>query len=152
MPSPPVPRKSPSRLNQKQIIAFVRPELAAAAHQRARKNRMTLREVIGEAINAAYVRTGRNPPFQLGHARIVRRTKARARIRPAGEQAPSRWGTRAVSGWFDAALVSDVAKYAAEQGHSMQSLIEWGLELLTGVSRHDPEETSEQDPPSEQAV
>src|SRR3546814_6984678 len=55
---------SPSRRDQKQIIAFLRPELAEAAHRRARQEGVTLREVIGEAINAAYAKTGRQPPFQ----------------------------------------------------------------------------------------
>lgn len=130
----PVTTVPPSRRGKKQIVAYLDPALAEAAYARARTHRRTLQEVLGEAINAAYEATGRRPIVELGHMRLVRRKKGRARTR-GGDigTPPCRTGRRAVGGWFNESTANEVAAYAAEIGQSVQSLVEFGMRRITGV-------------------
>src|SRR3546814_11513612 len=80
-----------------------------------------------------------------GQDRVLGRTKVCARVREESFGPRSRLCTRGVGGWFDERLVDDVASYANELGHSMQAFVAWGMELVTGVSRTDPNAGSPDD-------
>ena len=132
----------PSREGKKQIIAFLRPSQAEAAYAKAARDDKTNQEVIGEALNAAFSFYGMPPPVPSGHRRIVRRISKRAGVRDSSKGPTCRAGRVSFGGWFDEDISAKVQKLASEFQVSVQSLIEHGLELATGVAVNPPDEGS----------
>lgn len=126
-------RKTPSRENQKQVIAFLQTNQASAAYDKAAADDKTNQEVIGEAINAVFSFYGRIPPVQPGHQRIARR-KLRARLRIDGKGPSCRANRVSYGGWFDLATVGLLQALTSELNISVQDVIEHGLFLITGVA------------------
>lgn len=121
----------PSRRGKRQLIAFVSPELAQAAYDKANAERKTLQEILGDALNACFMRFNRAPVITPGHDRIVRRSRGRARVREGGTVAGARAGKRAISGWYPEAEVEKALDMSSEIGLPIQRMVEMGLEVIT---------------------
>jgi hypothetical protein len=133
-------KPAPSRLGKKQVIAFLQPAQAQAAYAKAARDDKTNQEIIGDALNAVFAHYGMPPPVQSGHSRIVRRSANRASIRTDGDGPSCRSGRVSYGGWFDEEVVRKLARMASEHSVSVQSIIEHGLELVTGIAPAKEEE------------
>lgn len=130
-----IPRPiSPSREGKTQVIAFLQPNQIEAAQSKATRDNKTNQEIIGEAINAVYALYGLPPVMPLGHERIVRRNKKRSLERAPGKGAQCRNGRKSYGGWFLTEIVAQLNIFASEINLSKQSIIEKGVELITGVA------------------
>lgn len=139
----------PSRQGKKQVIAFLRPNQAQAAYDKAARDDKTNQEIIGEALNAVFAFYGMPPPVELGHRRIVRRGHAKAGLRDDTRGPNCRAGRVSFGGWFDESVKARLQKLASEFQISEQSIIEHGLQLVTGVAPSEVEEWAVVEAPAE---
>lgn len=142
--TPGIRTKAPSRQNKKQVIAFLRPNQAEAAYSKAAREDKTNQEVIGESLNAVFTHYGVTPPVPAGHRRIVRRATARAALRDEISGPRCRSGKVAYSGWFDDKIVKELHDLSSRFSISVQSIIELGIHLVTGVAPGINEEHEEE--------
>ena len=122
-----------SRVGKKQVVAFLSPEQAEAARNKARLEGKTIQEILGEAINAVFASHGRTPPIAAGHGRIVRRVNSIARVRTLDTNPACRSGRISVGGWFLQEEVDYLTLFAAELGASNQAFVQYGMGLVTDV-------------------
>lgn len=130
----PMSRTVPSRQGKKQVIAFLRPNQIEAAVSKAERDHQTNQEVIGQALNAVFAKYGMPPLVITAHQRIVRRNKSRAQVRNDTTGPGCRAGRQALSGWFDLSVVTELQRFSAEVGMSVQAIVEEGVRLVTGVA------------------
>jgi hypothetical protein len=123
-----------SRANKKQIIVYLTPDQVEAAYAKAASEDKTNTEVLGEAINAVFAYYGRAAPVKLGHDRIVRRAQVtQAAVRSEKTSVRSRAGRISYSAWYDTDIVRLVKTMASEQHLNMQSFVEFGVQMITGI-------------------
>ena len=115
----------PSRQNKKQIIAHGDPALIEAAHVKCHKEAVTIQELIALAVNAAVAEYGRSPFLKVVRDRLVRRTKAPAKVQENGPDC--RNGKRRIAAWFDKNDHDQVSRFASEVGTSIEQLVLTGL-------------------------
>lgn len=135
---------APSRVGRKQIIAYCDPTTVADVHALRESEGKTVQEILGEAINASFLRHGLTPPIiELGHRRVVRRTKQK--LSKARTDAPTiakegtkggyvypscRQGLRPLAGWFDQHVYDAVVALSARVGESIQDIVRLGISRI----------------------
>ncbi|MFC4236124.1 hypothetical protein ACFOY8_12925 [Thalassospira xianhensis] len=130
----------PSRLNKKQIIAFLEPEQIEVITKKISQEGKTGQEVLGEAINAVFALHGMPPVIKYGHLRLVRRQKSRAQSRAQSTAPSCRKGRVAFGGWFHKDTHAKIAAFAAELDLTFQTIVEKGISMIT-----DPKPAEEQE-------
>lgn len=123
-----LPIMPPSRVNKKQIMAHLAPELVEAAHKRCAKKQLSLQEIIAEAINATVAQYGRTPFLKVGRERLVQRKKSPAKIQKL--ESGVRDGKRRIGAWFDRDDVEKVKDLAKQFGLRVEGLVERGLRIV----------------------
>ncbi len=129
-----------ARAGKKQVLAYLAPEQAEAARKYARAddgNQKTLQEVVGEALNAVFRHHGMADAIISGrisgHVRVVRRSTRSSALKK-GEGVPAcREGRMSLGGWFPTGEVNEVTLLAQRLGVSIQTFVEAGVRLVTGV-------------------
>jgi hypothetical protein len=112
----------------KQIAAYVRPELASVAYDRASCLAKTNQEVVADAISAALLGMGYKSPLECEHKKIIRRSYlARARKKKRAQVTLSRGGNVFIGGWFSNDSVRELLSIARTVGVSVQDLVVLGL-------------------------
>src|SRR5690606_5323557 len=122
--------RPPSRINKKQIVAYLDPEVARVAHALRKRRNLTLQEFIAEAINKMSLAHNRPPLLKPARERIINRTKAVAKASEASSLAASRNGKIRLAGWYDKRDVERVARFKTEIGINIERLIEQGILLM----------------------
>lgn len=125
----------PSRLGKKQMIIYADPTLVEAVEALAKSQDKSLQEMLAEAANAVMEGFGREPAFELGHQRIVRRRKGRSSIRDGGKTPECRTGKRAIGGYYESGAVQKATEFASEVGLVRERMLEIGLQHITKRKR-----------------
>jgi hypothetical protein len=118
------------RTSQRQVIAYLAPDLVAALKRRAGMRGLTLRETLALAVNAELAAMG--VPPALTPERQRRFTRVRGAAAPRGEacDTPVRRNRVAIAGWFDRTEAIRLRDLAAEMGRTVQGIAEAGAERL----------------------
>lgn len=122
----------PSRLGKKQMIVYADPELVEAVEAKAGREEKSLQEMLAEAANAVMRAFGRAPVFEMGHERIVRRSKGRSTTRNGKRTPQCRNGKRPIGGYYKIADVEAATDFASEIGLGRERMLEIGLQHITG--------------------
>lgn len=122
--------RPPSRINKKQIVAYLAEELAADAHRLRKHKNITLQEFIAEAVNSAAAAHGRPPLLKVSRVRIINRKRSVAKASESKSLASSRNGKIRLAGWFEKRDVERVARFKSEMGINIERLIEQGIHLM----------------------
>jgi len=122
-----------ARVGKKQMVVFLRPRQASAAHQRAAKTERTNQEVLCDAVNAVFTYYGVETMAPPETTRAARSQQSRAAIRESSNSPACRTGRQSYAGWFPEADVDRFQRLCKENGFSIQSALEFGLTLVTGV-------------------
>lgn len=122
--------RPPSRINKKQIVAFLEEELAAEAHRLRKCKNLTLQEFIAEAINKAAEAHGRPPLLRVTRVRILNRVRSVAKKSESKSLAKSRNGKIRLAGWYEKRDVERVIRFKTEMGVNIERLIEQGVHLM----------------------
>lgn len=122
--------RPPSRVNKKQIVAFINQDLAADAQLLRKQKNITLQEFIAEAINLSAEFYGRPPLLKVSRVRIINRKRSVAKASESETIASSRNGKIRIAGWFDKRDVERVYRFKSEMGINIERLIEQGIHLL----------------------
>lgn len=117
----------PSRVNKKQIGAWDKPSLIQAAHLYQDTGKVSIQEIIAEAVNHAVEQYGRKPILKVTRDRFVKRTKSRAG-KNVGDQMPNcRNGKARIAAWFDNKDKDALVEFCKEVGIKQEALILMGL-------------------------
>lgn len=139
-----MPKVAPSRVNKKQIMAHLSPDLVEAAHRRCAKEDITIQELIGHAVNRAVAEYGRKPFLNAKRERLVRRVKSVAKVQELDRGV--RNGKRRIGAWFEKEDVEKVIDLSIEFGIKVEGLVDMGLRLLLNMeAKPDKAETSVDD-------
>lgn len=122
--------RPPSRINKKQIVAYLTEELAAEAQRLRKHKNLTLQEFIAEAVNKAAEAHGRPPLLKGGRVRILNRVRSVAKTSDSKSLAESRNGKIRLAGWYEKRDVERVVRFKSEMGINIERLIEQGIILM----------------------
>jgi len=125
---PGLPKIPPSRVNKKQVMAHLTPDLVDAAHKKCARDNLSLQELIAESINAAIADYGRTPFLKVGRERLVIRKKSPAKVQKLEKSV--RDGKRRIGAWFERTDVEQVKDHCREFGIRIEALIEKGLRIV----------------------
>ncbi len=119
----------PSRVNKKQVMAHLTPELVDAAHKRCLRDNLTVQELMAEALNAIVAKFGRTPFLRVGRERLVIRKKSPAKVQKLENSV--RDGKRRIGAWFDRQDVERIKSYGQEFGNiRVEAMVEKGLRIV----------------------
>lgn len=125
---PGLPKIPPSRVNKKQVMAHLTPNLVDAAHKKCTRDNLTVQELLAESINAAIADYGRTPFLKVGRERLVIRKKSPAKVQKLEKSV--RDGKRRIGAWFERVDVEQVKDHCREFGIRIEALIEKGLRIV----------------------
>lgn len=123
-----------ARVGKKQVIAFLRPNQAAAAHRLAATTGKTNQDVLFDAMNAVFAYYQLPTMTPSAPRRVARSQQSTAAIRTSSNSPSCRTGRQAYAGWF---LIEDVDRFCTlckEHQLSVQSVVEFGIKLITDVA------------------
>lgn len=126
-------RRPRARIGKKQAIVFLRPRQASAAHQRAARTERTNQDVLCDAMNAVFTYYGVPTMAPPESNRAARSQQSKAAVRESSNSPACRTGRQSYAGWFPEADVDRFQRLCKENGFSMQSALEFGMALVTGV-------------------
>jgi hypothetical protein len=119
----------PSRVNKKQVMAHLTPDLVDAAHKRCLRDNLTVQELMAEALNAIVAKYGRTPFLKVGRERLVIRKKSPAKVQKLENSV--RDGKRRIGAWFDRQDVERIKAYGQEFGNiRVEAMVEKGLRIV----------------------
>lgn len=122
------PKIPPSRVNKKQVMAHLTPDLVDAAHKKCTRDNLTVQELLAESINAAIANYGRTPFLKVGRERLVIRKKSPAKVQKLEKSV--RDGKRRIGAWFERVDVEQIKDHCREFGIRIEALIEKGLRIV----------------------
>lgn len=123
--------KAPSRMNMRQIAAYVPPELALAAYNKATAEKKTNQEIVAAAISVALSGLGHESPLESEQKRFIRRSAAtRAERKTIWQTTRTRVGSVFIGGWFPQDSVRRLREIAKSAGMSVQEIVITGLKTL----------------------
>jgi len=126
------------RASQRQVIAYLEPELCDALKVLAERRAQTLREVLALAVNAELEAMGIAPALTPERQRQFLRVQGAAKPRGDGCDTPGRRGRKALAGWFDRRETERLRDVAAECGRTVQDIASaGGVRLLALAAQGD---------------
>jgi len=132
-----------ARMSQRQVIAFLPPDLCARLKDAAQSRGLTLREMLATAVNAELAAMGIGPVLTPERQRRFRRVNGAAA--PRGEKCHTlgRRERTAVAGWFDRKEAEALRGVSTEVGRTVQDIAESGCRRLveeqgSGDTEHQP--------------
>ncbi|MTH95188.1 hypothetical protein [Roseibium sp. RKSG952] len=121
------PTTPPSRLNKKQIGAWDDPSLIQAAHLFQDTGKISIQEIIAEAVNYGVGMYGRKPILKVSRDRFVKRKKSRAGTNEGDKMPTCRNGKARIAAWFDNKDKDALVDFCKEVGIKQEALILMGL-------------------------
>ena len=135
--APQLKQRTPaSRLNKKQIIAYIPSDLASAVRRHVESEGITNNECVGRALNEALDELGKRPVLSLVHLRSIRRNKGKASRRTTTDTPACRRNKVTIGGWFDSEEVERAKTISKEIQVPLQVLVETGLRKITAHTVH----------------
>jgi hypothetical protein len=125
---PGLPKIPPSRVNKKQVMAHLTPNLVDVAHKKCVRDNLTVQELLAESINAAIADYGRTPFLKVGRERLVIRKKSPAKVQKLEKSV--RDGKRRIGAWFERVDVEQIKDHCREFGSRIEALIDKGLRIV----------------------
>ena len=122
---------APSRIGKKQVITYVDPDLAEKVRTVAHSDGKTIQEMLADAMNVVCIENNREPIFEIGHNRIVKRNKNLSKPRTQDNTlAKTRIGKKPIGGWFEMEKVQEALDFSNEIKIPMQTILESGLRKI----------------------
>jgi hypothetical protein len=125
---PGLPKIPPSRINKKQVMAHLTPDLVDAAHIKCIRDSLSLQELIAEAVNAAIASYGTKPFLKVARERLVVRKKSPAKVQKLDNSV--RDGKRRIGAWFERVDVERIKEECRMKGIKIEALIDKGLRIV----------------------
>jgi hypothetical protein len=122
------PKKAPSRINKKQLAAHLDPALVERMKTFAKRNELSLTEIIAMSVNAAVAEHDRGPLLQVSRERLVHRVRSPSQVQTKGPEC--RTGTKRVAAFFNAGDIERVRAFSKEKSIPQERLIASGLEKI----------------------
>lgn len=121
-----------SRVNKKQVSAYLKKEMHASFDEHIREHGMTCQEGVAHALNAVLEATGSAIRLPCAHRRLIRRASGVAKARRHAP--PARLGRFMVGGWYPVKVVDAVAEHLASHNLSLQAGVERGIVMMVAKS------------------
>lgn len=122
--------RPPSRVNKKQIVAYLDKDLSVRAKTLRKVKNQTLQEFIAEAINCTSIAYKRPPLLPVDRMKVINRKRATAKASDSEGLAPSRGGKIRMAGWYEKRDVERVLRFSTEIGIKVEKIIEHGIILM----------------------
>lgn len=120
--------KASSRTFKKQIGAYLEPELVERMKAYARRQGLSLTEIVAMAVNESVSAHGMGPILQVSRERLVNRVRSPSQVQESGPDC--RRGRKRIAAFFHAAEVERVRAFSKEKAIPIERMIEQGLEKL----------------------
>jgi hypothetical protein len=117
-----------SRQNKKQLAAYLEADLVERMKTYAKRQSLSLTEMIAMSVNAAVAEHGMGPILQVSRERLVNRVRSPSMVQTKGPIC--RAGTKRIAAFYNNGDIDRLRAFSKEKGIALEDIVDTGARIV----------------------